>query len=154
MKLFEYQGKQLFETHDISIPQGKIIESKSDLSGFVFPCILKAQVLIGGRGKAGGIQTAQTLDEATEKLSQIQGMSIRGLRVKKVLAEEKIGIKKELYLSITLDRSKKMPLIMMSGKGGMDIESVPDNLIFKEWIHPFIGVQPFHLKNILSHNSH
>jgi len=150
MKLFEYQGKQLFGKYGVSIPKGKIVEKKSDLSDFVFPCILKAQVLIGGRGKAGGIQTADNINDANEKLSQIQGMSIRGLSVKKVLAEEKIGIKKELYLSITLDRSKRMPLIMMSGKGGMDIESVPDTLIFKEWIHPFIGVQSFHLKNILS----
>ncbi len=150
MKLFEYQGKQLFKAYGISIPKGKLVEKESDLSDFVFPCILKAQVLIGGRGKAGGIQTAENIGDANEKLSQIQGMSIRGLSVKKVLAEEKVGIKNELYLSITLDRSKKMPLIMMSGEGGMDIESVPDNLIFKEWIHPFIDVQPFHLKNILS----
>jgi len=150
MKLFEYQGKQLFEKYSISVPKGKIVEKESDLSDFVFPCILKAQVLIGGRGKAGGIQIAENVKDAKEKLSQILRMSIKGFPVKKVLAEEKVGIKKELYLSITLDRSRRMPLLMMSGEGGMDIESVSDNLIFKECIHPFIGIQPFHIKNILS----
>ena len=110
MKLFEYQGKQLFEKHGISIPKGKILETTNDLSNSVFPCILKAQVLIGGRGKAGGIQTALDIEDAKDKLSQILHMSIRGFPVKKVLAEEKIGINKELYLSITLDRSKKNAL--------------------------------------------
>ena len=67
MKLFEYQGKQLFKAYDISIPKGKIVEKKSDLSDFVFSCILKAQVLIGGRGKAAGIQTAENIKAANEK---------------------------------------------------------------------------------------
>ena len=150
MKLFEYQGKQLFEKYSILVPKGKIVEKESDLSDVIFPGILKAQVLIGGRGKAGGIKIAENINDAKEKLSQILHMYIKGFPVKKVLVEEKVGIKKELYLSITLDRSKRMPLLMMSGEGGMDIESVSDDLIFKEWIHPFIGIQSFHIKNILS----
>ena len=77
-------------------------------------------------------------------------MDIRGYKVLKVLAEEMIKIKKELYMSISLDRSKRMPLIMTSSSGGMDIESVPDDKIFKEWINPLIGIQSFNIRNIVS----
>ena len=77
-------------------------------------------------------------------------MDIKGFKVNKVLAEEKVDINIELYLSITLDRTKRMPLIMASGQGGMDIESVPDELIFKEWINPLIGIQSFHKRDIIS----
>ncbi len=110
------------------------MNSEKDLSGLKFPFVLKAQVPIGGRGKAGGIKSAENLNDAKEKFSQIMGMDIKGFTVKKVYAEEKVEIKKELYLSITLDRTKRMPLIMISGEGGMDIESVPDDKIFKEWV--------------------
>jgi len=150
MKLFEYRGKELFEKYGILVPKGKLVTNEKDFSGLNFPFVLKAQVPIGGRGKAGGIKSVENLNDAREKLSQIMGMDIRGYKVRKVLAEEKIEVKKELYLSITLDRSKRMPLIMASGKGGMDIESVPDEKIFKEWINPLIGIQPFHIRNIVS----
>jgi len=126
------------------------VNSEKDLSGLKFPFVLKAQVPIGGRGKAGGIKSAENLNDAKEKFSQIMGMDIKGFTVKKVLAEEKVDIKKELYLSITLDRTKRMPLIMISGAGGMDIESVPDEEIFKEWVNPLIGIQSFNIRNIVS----
>jgi len=150
MKLFEYQGKELFDKYGISVPNGKLVKNEKDFSGLNFPCVLKAQVPIGGRGKAGGIKSANDVKDAKEKLSQILGMDIKGFKVEKVLAEEKVDIKKELYLSITLDRSKRMPLIMVSGEGGMDIESVPDELIFKEWVNPLIGIQPFHVRGVIS----
>ena len=102
MKLFEYQGKHLFEKYNISIPQGKILEAKSDLSDVVCPCILKAQVLIGGRGKAGGIQTAFSIEDAEHKLSQLLGMSIKGFPVKKVLAEEKVGMSDQILVQWAL----------------------------------------------------
>ena len=149
MKLFEYQGKELFDKYGISVPKGKLVKNEKDFSGLTFPFVLKAQVPIGGRGKAGGIKSAEGADDAKEKLSQIRGMDIRGFTVRKVLAEEKVDIEKELYLSITLDRSKRMPLIMASGEGGMDIESVPDEKIFKEWINPLIGIQSFHIRGIV-----
>ena len=150
MKLFEYQGKELFEKYGISVPKGKLVDNEKDFSGLNFPFVLKAQVPIGGRGKAGGIKSVDNASDANDKLSQIVGMDIRGFTVRKVLAEEKVDIKKELYLSITLDRSKRMPLIMASGEGGMDIESVPDEKIFKEWINPLIGIQPSHIRGIVS----
>jgi len=150
MKLFEYQGKELFEKYNIAVPKGKLVKNEKDFSGLQFPFVLKAQVPIGGRGKAGGIKSAESADDAKEKLSQIMGMDIRGFTVRKVLAEEQVAIKKELYVSITLDRSKRMPLIMASGEGGMDIESVPDEKIFKEWVNPLIGIQSFHIRGIVS----
>jgi succinyl-CoA synthetase beta subunit len=150
MKLFEYRGKELFDKYGISVPNGRLAKDEKDFSGLNFPFVLKAQVPIGGRGKAGGIKSAENLKDAKEKLSQIMGMNIRGYTVRKILAEEKVDIKNELYLSITLDRSKRMPLIMASGEGGMDIESVPDEKIFKEWVNPLIGIQSFHIRGIVS----
>lgn len=150
MKLFEYRGKQLFEKYGISVPKGTVIEHEEDLSRFSFPCVLKAQVPVGGRGKAGGIQLVENIDDAKEQLKRILQMRIGGFQVQKVLVEEKISVKNELYLSYTLDRSRRTPLLMMSRKGGMDIESVTDNFIFKEWINPLIGIQSFHIRGILS----
>ena len=150
MKLFEYRGKELFSKYGIAVPRGKLVKDEKDFSGLSFPFVLKAQVPIGGRGKAGGIKSAENLKEAKEKLGQILGMDIRGYAVRKVLAEEKVDIKKELYLSVTLDRSMRMPLIMASGEGGMDIESVADENIFKEWVNPLIGIQSFHIRSLVS----
>ena len=150
MKLFEYRGKELFDKYGIMVPNGKLVKDEKDFSGLNFPLVLKAQVPIGGRGKAGGIKTVKNAKHAREKLSQILGMDIRGYKVGKVLAEEMAIIKKELYLSITLDRTKRMPLIMTSASGGMDIESVPDDEIFKEWVNPLIGIQSYNIRNIVS----
>jgi succinyl-CoA synthetase beta subunit len=150
MKLFEYRGKELFNKYGIAVPNGKLVNSEKDLSGLKFPFVLKAQVPIGGRGKAGGIKSAENLNEAKDYFSQIMGMDIKGYTVRKVLAEERVDIDKELYLSITLDRSKRMPLIMASASGGMDIESVPDNEIFREWVNPLIGIQSFNIRSIVS----
>lgn len=150
MKLFEYRGKELFHKYGIAVPKGNLVSDEKDFSNLNFPIVLKAQVPIGGRGKAGGIKKAKDLKEAKEKLNEIMGMDIRGYKVGKVLAEQMANIKSELYLSITLDRSKRMPLIMASSQGGMDIESVPDDKIFKEWVNPLIGIQPYNIRNIVS----
>ena len=150
MKLFEYRGKELFNKYGIAVPNGRLVKDENDFSDLNFPFVLKAQVPIGGRGKAGGIKSAENLNEAKDNFSKIMGMDIRGYTVRKVLAEEKVDIKKELYLSVTLDRSKRMSLIMASSEGGMDIASVPDEKIFKEWINPLIGIQSFHIRGIVS----
>lgn len=150
MKLFEYQGKQLFEKCDIAVPKGKIFERENERFNINFPVVLKAQVPIGGRGKAGGIQSAGNEKEAQEKIASILSMTISGYHVEKVLAEEKIAIEKELYLSIVLDRSHRMPLLMASREGGIDIESVPDDQIIKVWVNPLIGIQSFHIRQILT----
>lgn len=150
MKLFEYRGKELFRKYGIVVPKGRLVESEEDFSDLNFPVVLKAQVPIGGRGKAGGIRKAEDIRDARNKLGQIMGMDLRGYKVRKVLAEEMVDIKKEFYLSISLDRSKRMPLIMASAEGGMEIESVPDEKIFKEWVNPLIGLQSFNIRYIVS----
>lgn len=150
MKLFEYKGKELFKKYNITVPRGRLVEKQDDFKGLIFPLVIKAQVPIGGRGKAGGIKTVDNPLDAEDMVPQILGMDIRGYTVGKVLAEELAFIEKEMYLSISLDRSKRMPCIMASASGGMDIESVPDNQIFKEWINPLIGIQSFHIRSIVT----
>lgn len=150
MKLLEYKGKELFAKYGIKVPKGKIVSNAEDFYGLNFPLILKAQVPTGGRGKAGGIRKVKDIDEGKKELERIKNMTIGGFKVSKVLAEEAIDIEKELYLSILLDRSKRMPLIMVSSEGGVDIESVADEKIIKEWINPLIGLQNFNVRNILS----
>lgn len=151
MKLYEYQGKELFNKYNISTPNGRIIKNEKDFSNLTFPLVLKAQVPIGGRGKAGGIKQAKNRTDAAKAFSTIMGINIRGYTVEKILAEEKVDIDKEFYLSISLDRTKQMPLLMISDEGGVDIESVSDQKIFKEWINPMIGLQTFHMRHILGH---
>jgi succinyl-CoA synthetase beta subunit len=105
--------------------------------------MVKAQVLIGGRGKAGGIKPANTVDEARKVASTILGMNIRGYVTKEVLVERRLNIAKELYLGITVDRSRRSLLIMASAEGGMDIESVPEHKLLMLPIDPLIGYQEF-----------
>jgi len=150
MKLLEYQGKQLFENYNIPVPKGIVIEDENDIAGLHFPCILKAQVPVGGRGKAGGIKSAESIEDAKEKISELLDMNIKGFPVRKVLVEEKVDVKKELYLSVSLDRSRRTPILMISNEGGVDIESVADELIFKELVNPLIGIQQFHIRRIIS----
>ena len=150
MKLFEYQGKELFQKYDIPVPKGKLLVSKEDVSGLVFPMVLKAQVPIGGRGKAGGIRIAGNMDEAKKIMSDLFGMNLKGFIVNKILAEQRVEVEREIYLSFSLDRSHRMSLLMASGEGGVDIESVSDDLIFREWINPLIGIQSFNVRRIVS----
>jgi succinyl-CoA synthetase beta subunit len=150
MKLFEYRGKELFQQYNITVPKGRIVKDKGDFSDLNYPLVLKAQVQIGGRGKAGGIKIVKNQKDAENELSAILNMNIRGYTVTKVLAEEKANIENEFYLSISLDRTKQAPLIMVSAEGGMDIESVPDDKIFKEWINPLIGIQPFNIRRLIA----
>ncbi|MBU0498037.1 MAG: ADP-forming succinate--CoA ligase subunit beta [Candidatus Thermoplasmatota archaeon] len=151
MKLFEYRGKELFKHYGIEVPKGKLVNNETDFSDLKFPFVLKAQVPIGGRGKAGGIKVIDNVNDGKKALLNIMGMNIRGFTVHKVLAEEKVGIAKEFYLSISLDRTKRMPLFMLSAEGGIDIESVADEKIYKEWVNPLIGLQPFNIRNLLQH---
>ncbi|MBA3064845.1 ADP-forming succinate--CoA ligase subunit beta, partial [Candidatus Woesearchaeota archaeon] len=92
----------------------------------------------------------ENIKDAKEKISNLLDMNLKGFTVRKVLAEEKVDIKTELYLSVSLDRSRRMPLLMISGEGGVDIESMADELIFKEWVNPLIGIQQFHIRRIIS----
>lgn len=135
MDLFEYQGKSLYANFGVAHPKSFLadkIENLEDGFNLNYPVVVKAQVQVGGRGKAGGIKLANNYEELLLFSNEILGMDIKGHKVEKILIEEASEITEEYYLSFTLDRSEKKYLMMLSAKGGMDIEAVaeenPDDL--------------------------
>ena len=149
MKFLEYKAKEIFARYGIPIPRGVTASRPDDVVDPPLPCMVKAQVLVGGRGKAGGIKPADSLDEARSVAGQILGMDIHGYRVKQVYLEERLDIGRELYVGLTIDRSAREPLFMASGKGGIDIEAVPHDQIYMEHIPAVIGIQPYVLRSLL-----
>src|SRR5690242_145133 len=150
MDLYEYQGKQLFATFGIPVSAGRLAETPEEaraaaeeLGG---PVVVKAQVLTGGRGKAGGVKLADDPADAQQKASEIIGLDIRGHVVEKVWLEKASEIAKEYYLSITFDRGAKQPLFMFTTQGGVEIEEVaandPDALV-RLHVDPLEGFQPW-----------
>src|SRR5215212_612406 len=151
MDLLEYQGKQLFARHGFPVPSGRPAETVDEAveaaEAVGYPCVVKAQVQIGGRGKLGGIKVAESREQAREHAGAILGMDIRGLRVHEVWIEEASQIAAEYYASIVFDRSAQAPLIMLSTKGGMDIEAVAEEdpgAIATLHVDPLLGFQDFH----------
>ncbi len=151
MDLLEYQGKQLFARHGVPVPAGKpagtVEEAVAAAEEIGYPCAIKAQVQIGGRGKLGGIKIAQDRAQAQEYADAILGMDIRGLTVRELWIEGASQIAAEYYASVVFDRSAKAPLVMLSTKGGMDIEAVADedpNAIATLHVDPLLGFQDFH----------
>jgi succinyl-CoA synthetase beta subunit len=151
MDLLEYQGKQLFARHNVPVPEGRhatsVEEAVAAADEVGYPCVVKAQVQIGGRGKAGGIQLAGNRDEARQHAEAILGMDIRGLTVHELWIEAASEIASEYYASVVFDRSAKAPLVMLSTKGGMDIEEVADEdpaAIARLHVDPLLGFQDFH----------
>jgi succinyl-CoA synthetase beta subunit len=151
MDLLEYQGKQLFARHAIPVPDGRpartVDEAVAAAKEIGFPCVIKAQVKIGGRGKAGGIKLAANEDEAREHAGAILGMDIRGFTVHEVWVEGASEIEAEYYAAVVFDRSAKQPLLMLSTKGGMDIEAVAEedaDAIATLHVDPLLGFQDFH----------
>jgi succinyl-CoA synthetase beta subunit len=151
MDLLEYQGKQLFAKHGVTVPDGRpaisvqeAVEAAEELG---YPVVIKAQVLIGGRGKAGGIKLAKDRAEAEEHANAILGMDIRGFTVHELYVEKASEIDEEYYAAILLDRSAKKPLAMLSRMGGMDVEEIAErdpNAIVRLHIDPLVGFQQFH----------
>jgi len=157
LKLHEYQSKFLFRDYGIPIPQGQVAGSAAEaytiameLGGTV---VVKAQVHVGGRGKAGGVKVARDATEARRYADEILGMRIKGLRVDKVLIDPGADIQQEIYLAITNDRGAGKPLIMTSMEGGMDIEQLNRErpaAIIREHIDPLLGLQDYQLTHIAS----
>ncbi len=145
MNLFEFQGKELFRKFGIPVPDGFVISNDGELDGrqMQWPVAIKSQVLVGGRGKAGGIKFADNLDSAKAIAKELFAARLKGLKVNNLLVEGKLSIEKELYVSIAIDTSRKQPIIMVSQKGGVDIESVSDSDIFMQQIDPFVGFSPY-----------
>jgi succinyl-CoA synthetase beta subunit len=155
MKLHEYQSKQIFSNYGIPIPKGRVAatssEAKQIAEEFGGRVIIKSQVLIGGRGKAGGIRLANNPWEAEDLATQVLSMEIKGLPVRKVLIDEAVNIDKEIYLGITNDRSARKPVMMASSEGGVDIETVAHKLpekIIKTHIDPLLGLQSYQARDL------
>ena len=151
MDLLEYQGKQLFARHGIPVPAGEpartVEEAVAAAKRIGFPCAIKAQVQVGGRGKLGGIKFAADESQAREHACAILGMDIRGLVVRELWIEGASQIEDEYYASFVFDRGAKAPLALFSTRGGMDIEQVAEEspeAIASLHIDPLIGFQPFH----------
>ena len=155
MDLYEYQGKQLFARFGIPVSDGVVAttpeEARKAAEQLGGPVVVKAQVLVGGRGKAGGIQLAATPDEAEAKAGQVLGLDIRGHVVRKLWIERASDIEREYYFSITFDRGAKKPLLMLTTQGGVDIEQVaaetPDKLA-RLHLDPLTGFLPFHARRL------
>jgi succinyl-CoA synthetase beta subunit len=155
LKLQEYQSKLLFAQRGIPIPKGKVAATAQEardiadeLGGRV---VIKSQVLVGGRGKAGGIKLAKSANEAEDLAAQILGMTIKGLPVRKVLVDEAADIQKEIYLGVTNDRAARKPVMICSSEGGVEIEEVArtdPGKIIREHIDPLMGLRDYQARNI------
>ena len=150
MDLYEYQGKQLFARHAIPVSEGRLAttreEARAAAEELGGPVVVKAQVLTGGRGKAGGIKLADSPQEAEERAADILGMDIRGHVVRRLWIEKASDIAKEYYLSVTFDRGEKTPLFMLTTQGGVDIEEVAaraPEAIARLHVDPLVGYQPY-----------
>lgn len=162
MKVHEFQAKQLFKDYQVPIPNGNVAEDKEQAVNAAdqigYPCVIKAQVHAGGRGKAGGVKLAKNRTEAEKYAADIIGMKLvskqtgpEGKIVRKILVEQGLNITKELYLAIIVDREKEMPVIIASSEGGVEIEEVAaknPELIFKVYIHPITGLSSFHIREL------
>ncbi|MCX6583856.1 MAG: ADP-forming succinate--CoA ligase subunit beta [Candidatus Aminicenantes bacterium] len=162
MKVHEYQAKQLFREFAVPTPDGWMAETVDEAfraaEELGYPCVIKAQVHAGGRGKAGGVKLAKNSAEAMQYAQAIVGMTLvspqtgpEGKLVRRVLVEQGLDIVKELYLAIIIDREKEMPVIMASTEGGMEIEEVAartPELIHKVHIHPVAGLRDYHTRKL------
>lgn len=157
MKIHEYQAKELFKQYDIKVPFSILCEKKTDIENIVksmsMPCVIKAQVHSGARGKAGGVKLAKTYDDAILFANNILGMELKSSqagvkKVNKILIEQGVDIEKELYLSLTFDRANECIAFIISTEGGMDIEEVaktnPEKIytkLIKDKVNPFETVE-------------
>ncbi len=163
MKIHEYQGKEILKKFGVAVPQGKVAFSVEEavsvaehIGGGIW--VVKAQIHAGGRGKGGGVKLARSLDEVQQRASEILGMRLvthqtgpEGRMVKRVLIEEGMDIARELYVGITLDRTRSQNVVMASTEGGVEIEKVAEETpekILKEYIHPGMGMQQYQARKL------
>ena len=159
MNLHEYQSKRIFGQFGIPVPKGEVATTPAEVRDIAVrlgvPVVVKSQVLVGGRGKAGGIKVAKTLDDAEKHADNILGMLIKGLKVRKVLVDPAANIVKEIYLGAVLDRANRRVVMMASSEGGIDIEEVaaktPEKII-KVAAHPFLGLRDHHARILAEAN--
>ncbi len=155
MKLLEYSSKEVLKRYGLPIQPGEVAKTIEDVERILdtlkFPVVIKAQVPVGGRGKAGGVKLASTREEAIEKAKAILGMQIKGITVKKVLITEAVDIDKEIYAGVVVDRRTKRPVVMVSSEGGVDIEEVArtkPEAIHKYAVDPILGFPAYKAREL------
>jgi succinyl-CoA synthetase beta subunit len=162
VKIHEYQGKAILAKYGVPVPRGDVAFNADQAVAIAqrlgLPCVVKAQIHAGGRGKGGGVKVAKTMEEVERLTAAILGMTLvthqtgpEGKLVQRVLIEQGLTIARELYLAVVLDRATARPVIMASQDGGMDIEKVAANTperIFKEYIHPTAGLEAYQARNL------
>ncbi|MHA1859945.1 MAG: ADP-forming succinate--CoA ligase subunit beta [Candidatus Asgardarchaeia archaeon] len=158
MRLFEYEGKRILSRFGINVPKGIYVRSLDELKEFKergslsFPLLLKAQVLVGGRKKAGGIVIVGDMDELLDEGMVLMRRNVKGEKVEGILIEEKVDVSREMYLSVTVDREERSPLILASNFGGVDVEEIAEKdegSIVKVYVDPLIGLMDYHVRYIL-----
>jgi succinyl-CoA synthetase beta subunit len=162
MKLHEYQSKQLFGKYGVPVPQGIVADTPEAArkaaeqiglspDGHFQPVVIKSQVLVGGRGKAGGVKVAKTLDEVESRARDILNLTIKGLPVRKVLIDPAVDIRSEIYLGVVIDRTARRATLMASAAGGMDIEEVaaktPEKIV-RVPVDPFVGMPGYTARDV------
>jgi len=155
LDLYEYQGKELLRRFDVETLEGSVAttpeEARAAAEQLGGPVAVKAQVLTGGRGKAGGIKVVEEPEDVQEAARQILGMDIRGHKVRQVLVEAGVEISTEMYLSVMVDRAAKKPLILFSSEGGVDIEEVAERnpeAIVRIYVDPLLGLLPYQVREL------
>jgi len=156
MRLYEHEAKEIFRKFGIPVPQGRVVSSPTEARKAIVelnrPVVLKAQVLVGGRGKAGGVRVAESPEEAERDAAGLLGAEIGGSKVNKLLVEERLNIARELYLGVTIDDTRGTPVVMASSEGGIDIEEVaaktPEKVAL---LHPGIlkGIREYETRRLI-----
>jgi succinyl-CoA synthetase beta subunit len=157
LKIHEVDARAIFAKYGMPVPPSRLVvnadEARAAAAEIGCPVVVKAQVLVGGRGKAGGVKLAATPEEAAAKAKAILGMDIKGITVEKVLVARAVDIAKEFYVGMVIDRRSRKPLMMVSPAGGIDIEEVarttPEKII-KVVIDPIFGILPFQMRRMTS----
>ncbi|MCE4611211.1 MAG: ADP-forming succinate--CoA ligase subunit beta [Desulfurococcales archaeon] len=157
MKLYEFEAKQILAGYGVEVPRSVLIlrgedaKAKIEEAGLRFPVVVKSQVLVAGRGKAGGIRKAEDLDEAVRLVKELFEKPIKGILPGAILVEEAVPFERELYVSITIDRSERKPVVLASAYGGVDIEEIarerPESII-RYHVDPFLGLRGYEARAI------
>lgn len=162
MKIHEYQGKEILRKYDVPTLEGRLCHTVEEAvhaaQELGYPCVIKAQIHAGGRGKGGGVKLAKNREEAEAHAKSILGMMLKthqtgpeGQKVKKILVEAGCNIEREIYLGLTLDREQRRIVVMASSEGGVEIEEVAKQTpekILKEWVNPTTGLMPYQARNL------
>lgn len=146
--LLEDRGKTLFRAHSIRVPEGQTVTAAEQVPEASGPVMVKALVPAGGRGKSGGVIKVSGGEEARATVSTLLGATVSGHIVRAVLIEEALNIAREMYLSLTIDRSLGLPALIASGLGGVDVESANGSALRRWPVHPFLGIREFHVREL------